>query len=170
MSKLVSIDKEVTEIDQDIVRTRAAIEEILNGEEEDEEKKKELLGSLKKGLDRLSDKNKMLSALCQAQGVKPGKTKKNKEGQTTYTIPPNEEVKMPGEEYLEESKHSSTDTLSAISDITDRTVKGSRQDLDKIQELQNLLELRDLELNELKEKIEAFRTVRILPRHNLSDH
>merc|ERR1719232_1242859 len=94
----------------------------------------------------------MLSQLCAENGVK-SRPRKSRGGQTDYTIPPKEEVEMPGQIHEPSERHSSTDTLSNVTDITDKSTPVGNLD-GRVQELEELLNLKDLEIKELNDRIE----------------
>ncbi|XP_063692007.1 centrosomal protein of 290 kDa-like isoform X3 [Bolinopsis microptera] len=155
-AKLGSIEKEVAGINRDILKTKTAIGELENAEEEDaddDEKRKECYESLNNLVDRLAEKNKMLSQLCAENGVK-SRPRKSRGGQTEYTIPPKDEVDMPGQLHEPSERHSSTDTLSNVTDITDKSTPVGNLD-SRVQELEELLNMKDLEVKELTDRIDS---------------
>ncbi|KAL5272569.1 hypothetical protein ACHWQZ_G000689 [Mnemiopsis leidyi] len=167
-AKLGSIEKEVVAINRDILKTKTAISDLENAEEEDadgDEKRKECYENLNNLVDRLTEKNKMLSQLCAENGVK-SRPRKSRGGQTECTIEPGEEVEMPGKIHEPSERHSSTDTLSNVTDITDKSTPVGNLDF-RVAELQELLNLKDLEIKELNDRLENLLAV---PSPAPSDH
>ena len=163
INKLITIEKEVGEINKELLKTRTSLGYLIDAEDEDPDndiKKNDCYHNLEKLIDRLAEKNRVLMQLCSENGVK-SRARKTRGAQSKCTIPPQFSVAMPGTIYDAVSdEDSSTDTLSAVSEITDKSTPVNHILESKVKELEDIITEKDLEISDLAEKIERLEALR----------